>query len=408
VQWADLVHPDDRAWWRKGWDRAMRGATAYESDFRIRRADGEYRWVAARGTPVPTAAGAIRNWVGTLVEKDTPTGRDEEFRRVSRTAAEVDALLDTLEANAPVGFLFVDREFRYVRVNEALAAINGLPVEQHLGRLVAEVVPDLWPQIEPFYRRILDGDGPVLDVPMTGETAATGAAPGYFLASYFPVLVDDEVIGISVMVVEITERIRAHEAMVSLTEAAVEAVAAAVEARDPYTAGHQRRVAALAVAIARDMGIDDHAIEGIRLAAKIHDIGKISVPAEILSKPARLSPAELTLVQQHARAGYDIVRGIDFPWPIAEMILQHHERRDGSGYPAGLTGAEIGIGAQIIAVADVMEALASHRPYRASKGIDAAMEELARGRGTRFDAGATDSCLRLFREGRFRFEPTTE
>ncbi len=178
----------------------------------------------------------------------------------------------------------------------------------------------------------------------------------------------DKIIGLAVVVTDVTE-VKEHEAtLVALTEAAAAAIAAAAEARDPYTAGHQQRVAELSVAIADELGIDQTDVDGIRMAARIHDIGKLSTPSEILTKPGALRASELALVREHAQAGYEIMRGIVFPWPVADMILQRHERLDGTGYPNGLHGDEILLGARIIAVADVVRV-----------------------------------CLRLFRDGEFTF-----
>jgi len=330
---------------------------------------------------------------------------EESLSRSERETAEALTLLDTLQSTAPVGFLFVDRNYRYVRVNEKMAAINGASVQEHIGRTVAEVVPKLWPQIEPIYRRVLDSGEVMLDYEMTGETSADPGHVHHWLVNFYPVRVDAEIIGIGVVVIDITERKEAEAALRTLTEAAVGAMAAAVEARDPYTAGHQRRVAGLSVAIAYELGLDPHDIQGIRLAANIHDIGKISTPSEILSKPGRLSASEFALVKEHAQAGYDIVRGIDFPWPVPEMILQHHERSDGSGYPSGLTGGEILIGAHIIGVADVIESMASHRPYRPALGIEAAMLEIQNNGGRLYDPTVAEACLRLHQDGRLGLDP---
>jgi PAS domain S-box-containing protein/putative nucleotidyltransferase with HDIG domain len=206
------------------------------------------------------------------------------------------------------------------------------------------------------------------------------------------------------LIQDVTERKQAEESLHDALVATVEAIAATVEARDPYTAGHQRGVAVLAEAIAREMGLSATVADGIRFGALLHDLGKVQVPAEILSKPTKLSKAEFELIKTHPQAGYDIVKGIKFPWPVAEMILQHHERIDGSGYPQGLKGDQISLGARILAVADVMEAMASHRPYRAGRGIDAALEELLSKRGSWFDAAAVDACVRLVREKRFELE----
>jgi len=181
-------------------------------------------------------------------------------------------------------------------------------------------------------------------------------------------------------------------------EQSIETIADTVEARDPYTAGHQRRVAELATAIAQEMGLPEDQTHGIHLAAIIHDLGKIHVPAEILSKPGRLSEIEYALIKQHPQEGYDILKDVKFPWPIADIILQHHERLDGSGYPQGLKGDGILLEARIMAVADVVEAMSSHRPYRPGLGIDAALAEIIRMRGTYYDVQAVDACVALFRE----------
>jgi HD-GYP domain-containing protein (c-di-GMP phosphodiesterase class II) len=186
-------------------------------------------------------------------------------------------------------------------------------------------------------------------------------------------------------------------------EATVRAIAAAGELRDPYTAGHQHHVADLAVALGRELGLDADVVAGIGVGASIHDIGKLAIPGEILSKPRRLSAHEFALVQEHSQAGHDIVSGIEFPWPVAQMILQHHERLDGSGYPAGLRGEQILIGARIIAVADVVEAMQAHRPYRPGLGVPTALSTLVDGRDTLFDPEVVDACLRLFNEQRFEF-----
>jgi HD-GYP domain-containing protein (c-di-GMP phosphodiesterase class II) len=182
-------------------------------------------------------------------------------------------------------------------------------------------------------------------------------------------------------------------------EGTIHTVSMAVELRDPYTAGHQRRVADLSCAIAHRMGLDDERIRGIRLGATIHDIGKIGIPAEVLSKPSHLTDIELRIVREHARMGYDILKDVRFPWPVADIAFQHHERIDGSGYPQGLKGEEISLEARIVAVADVVESMASHRPYRPSLGIDAAREELVDGRGTLYDAQVVDACLHALDNG---------
>lgn len=185
---------------------------------------------------------------------------------------------------------------------------------------------------------------------------------------------------------------------------AIESMSLTVEMRDPYTSGHMRHTAQLSVAIARELGLPDEQIKGLELGATIHDIGKIYVPAEILNRPGKLSDAEFTMIKTHSQVGYDIVKGIDFPWPIADIIIQHHERLDGGGYPNGLKGDEISYEAQILSVADVIEAMSSHRPYRPALGIDTGIEEIQRLRGTSFRAEIVDACIKIITQDDFSFE----
>lgn len=186
-------------------------------------------------------------------------------------------------------------------------------------------------------------------------------------------------------------------------EVAVDAVKATVGLRDPYVTRHQDRTAELAVAIAVGLGLDADTINGVEAAATLHDVGKNGVPAELLISARRLTTAEYEVVKAHVQGGYEIVVPIPFPWPVAQMVLHHHERLDGSGYPAGLLGEDINLGGRILAVADTVEAMSSHRPYREPPGIPAALTELEGNRGTRFDRDVVDTCLHLFRNEGFEF-----
>ncbi len=184
----------------------------------------------------------------------------------------------------------------------------------------------------------------------------------------------------------------------------IHAAARMVETRDPYTAGHQRRVTDLARAIAKEMGLSQDQIDGIRMAGTIHDLGKLSVPADILSKPGRISEPEFEIIKTHPQVGYEILKEIEFPWPVAQIVLQHHERMDGSGYPQGLSGEDILQEARILTVADVVEAMASHRPYRPALGIDKALDEISQKRGILYDPEVVDITLKIFTEKEFELK----
>lgn len=187
-------------------------------------------------------------------------------------------------------------------------------------------------------------------------------------------------------------------------EGTVRAIAYTIETRDPYTAGHQRRVTKLACTIGEEMGLSKDQIEGLRMSGELHDIGKIHVPAEILSKPGQISDAEYTIIKTHVQVGHDILKTIEFPWPVAKIVLQHHERMDGSGYPQGLKGKDILLEAKILAVADVIEAMATHRPYRPALSIEEALGEISKNRGKLYDPKVVDVCLKVFKEKKFQFE----
>jgi PAS domain S-box-containing protein len=200
-------------------------------------------------------------------------------------------------------------------------------------------------------------------------------------------------VGVSV---DITERVKTQMRLKQALEGSINAMALTVETRDPYTAGHQKRVAELATAIATEMQVAPETVEGIRMAGVIHDLGKLRVPPDILSNPGRLTEPEFAIIKTHPQVAHDILSVIDFPWPVSEVVYQHHERIDGSGYPQGLEKDEILIEARIIGVADVVEAMASHRPYRPALGVEKALKEIREGSGTRYDSSVASACLGLF------------
>lgn len=259
---------------------------------------------------------------------------------------------------------------------------------------------------------VASGARSALTVPVKANKTVLGAISIYSVddatfdedeVALFTELADDLGYGISNLRARL-EREESQRHLQSSMEATIQALASIAELRDPYTAGHQRRVAQLAVAIAEEMGMASGRVRGLYLASVCHDIGKVQVPAEILSKPGRLTPIEFELIKGHVDAGYDILKSIDFPWPIANIVRQHHERLDGSGYPLGLAGDALLPEARILAVADVVEAIMTHRPYRPGLGLDFALHEITEGRGTTFDAEVVDTCVRVFKEKGFAFD----
>jgi PAS domain S-box-containing protein len=308
------------------------------------------------------------------------------------------------------GYYEVDLAGNFTFFNDALCRIWGYSQEELMGMNDrAYVDPKTAKQLYQAYRKVYETGEPgkLFDYEIINKDSTRKV-----VQSSFTLLKDTggKVIGFRGIVRDITELKQLDKELQKSVdhlrkslEATIRAMAMTVESRDPYTAGHQRRVADLAYAIAMELNLDQNRIDGLRMAGTIHDLGKISIPAEILTKPTKLNFIELAIVKTHAQAGYNILKDIDFPWPIARIVLEHHERIDGSGYPNNLRGEDILLESKILTVADVVEAMASHRPYRPALGIEFALHEIVKNRDILYEANVVDICLRLFEEKRFSF-----
>jgi len=330
-----------------------------------------------------------------------------------RSEKAVSILRATLESTAD-GILVVNRHGRVVSFNQRFQELCRIPESimnaQDDNRILGHIV-DQVEDPEIFLRKI----GDLYDRRDAEDHDIIEFKDGRIFERYsIPQRIGKKYVGRVWSFRDVTANKKAEkdlqESFATLRKALdgiIQAVALTVEKRDPYTAGHQRRVADLARAIATKMGLSKVEINGIRIAGSIHDLGKICVPADILSKPGRLTEHEFGIIKAHPEVGYDILKNIDFPWPIAQTIVQHHERLDGSGYPAGLEGRQIIMEARILAVSDVVEAMSSHRPYRPALGIDMALEEIQKGKGTAYDSDAVDACIGLFKTEHFKFRSTS-
>jgi diguanylate cyclase (GGDEF)-like protein/PAS domain S-box-containing protein len=368
----------------------------------LAKANGRNRVDASPDPSIAIRRLADRGVITNLSEDEDLFG--DRLRSAERATSEARSVLDIFQAVSPVGMGYVDREYRYIRVNPVLAAISGVPVDELVGKTVAESLPDLWPQLQPIYEQVLSTGQPVEASRVLGETATDPGRVHYWNTTHYPVWIDDEIMGIGVIAIDVTKEKQEQDSQTALIHNVVAAVAATAEARDPYTAGHQERVARIAVAIASEMQCQPEIVDQIDLAARIHDVGKVTIPSALLSRPGRLNEAEMNLVKMHAQAGFDILDRVHFPRAVSEMVLHHHERIDGSGYPNGLRGDEINLGCRIIAVADVLEATSSHRPYRQARGTDAAVHVIQEGAGTLFDPEVVAVCRKLVAEGRVRLD----
>jgi PAS domain S-box-containing protein len=332
-----------------------------------------------------------------------------ERKQAEKVLRESETRFREMFDDAPIGYHELDSEGRITRINRTELATLGYSAEEMLGRHVWEFIYEK----DLSRKAVLDKLAGTL--PQGQNLERTYCKKD---GTRIPVLIQDlllwdkdgKITGIRTTVQDITDRKQADEKLKDTFESLRKAVSttiqvmvSAVETRDPYTAGHQARSTELACAIATEIGLPQEKIDGIRMAGSIHDIGKLSIPAEILSKPTDLSKLEFSLIKEHSRSGYEILKDVESPWPLAQIVYQHHERMDGSGYPRNLKGDDILMEARILAVSDVVESMASHRPYRAALGLHVALEEIEKNRGTLYDEAVGDTCLRLFREKGYRF-----
>ena len=335
---------------------------------------------------------------------------EEKLTRAEEATKYADTVLKQIFNSASSGISLIDKNFNVLKLNQSLLRLSGISVNETKGKKCYEAFScGLCNTPRCILIRILGGEEKI-EIEVEMKRLDGSLIPCILSATPFRGY-DGNLIGMVMNLTDITMRKKyENELKDTLKElrkvlrGTIQAMALTVETRDPYTAGHQRRVADLARSIAKEMGFSRNKIAGIRMAGVIHDIGKIAIPSEILSKPGPLSKAEFELIKNHPQAGYDILKPIKFPWPVAQIVLQHHERMDGSGYPRGLSGEEILMEARILGVADVVEAMASHRPYRATLGIDKALEEISINKGKLYDVEVVDACLKLFKENGFKFK----
>jgi PAS domain S-box-containing protein/putative nucleotidyltransferase with HDIG domain len=391
--WIDLIVEEDRQGAKAIFIRALKGDKAYIREYRIRNKAGKIVWVQERSQIVCDSEGRIRHICGVLFDI---TAHKEVEEEVQLKAALLDAVSDSVFLHDLEGHFHYVNEAAYKSrgygKEELLAQdISTLPTPEHAA-VRASRIDDLLKQGKTSFESAhLCKDGSVMPVEVHARLIALNGRTLILSAAR-----------------DITERKVAETALADsfaklhrALEGTVGALGATLEMRDPYTAGHQRRVTQLACALARELGFSTEQIEGIRVTGIVHDIGKIAVPAEILSKPGKISPMEFNLIKVHSQVGYDILKDIEFPWPVAQAVLQHHERFNGSGYPSGLTGGDIIPEARILMVADVVEAMASHRPYRPALGIDQALEEITKNKGILYDPEVVEVCVQLFTEKGF-------
>ena len=458
--WVEGVHPGDLASCVETYTESFDRREPFSMDYRLRRHDGEYRWMRDDGCPRHDSDGNFTGYIGYLMDITERKQAEIAVQHAQRALATLSAVNRTLVRATDEGELLQavcdaiveQRGYRltwvgYVQHDESksikimaraghdegyLDAMqltwaetergmgpSGRAVRSGTTQLCQDIAND--PQYLPWRDEALKrGMASKVALPLVSrDDTVFGILHVYAgeVNAFIPAEIDlleemagDLAFGVHTLHVR-HERdltlIKNQEQVVQLhdsLEGTVRAIAGIVEMRDPYTAGHQIRVADLAAAIAGQMGLPEEQVHAIHLAGTVHDLGKIQIPAEILSKPGKINDLEYSLIKIHPQAGYDILKGINFPWPIADMVLQHHERMDGSGYPQGLKGDAILLEARILCVADVVEAISAHRPYRAGLGIETALDEISKNRGKFYDPQVADACLTLFRKEGYTFK----
>jgi len=394
----DFVHSDYQDMVKQSAYKRQEGKVlprAYE--FKIITKNGAEKWVSLTGNPItyedkPTALISVEDITERKTAAETIRKSELKYRNIFENAVE--------------GIYQSTREGKFITANDALARMAGYDSPEELIESVKDIGTQLYvhPEDRERFKEIRDAKGFVdgFEVEFYKKDGST-----FWVVINARTVKDEQgkILYSEGLIEDITIRKYAEKQLQQTLESLRKAVGttihvlvSAVESRDPYTAGHQSRSADLACAIATEIGLAQEKIEGIRMAGIIHDIGKLSIPAEILSKPNKLTEIEFSLIKEHSRSGYEMLKDVESPWPLAEIVYQHHERMNGSGYPRNMKGDEILVESQILAVADVVEAMASHRPYRPTLGIEAALEEITKNKGILYDNTVADACLKLFRE----------
>ncbi|HER25223.1 MAG TPA: PAS domain S-box protein [Candidatus Atribacteria bacterium] len=401
MKWTDFVVPEDLEKMKKYHleRRKNGGKTPTEYEFRMMDKKGRVKDIFMKIGMIPHTKKSVASLIDITARKQTEGN-------LKNAKDELQTILDSV----PAIIFYRDTEDKIIRVSKTSADLLKLPIKDIIGKTTEELFPQ--EQAEKMKRddREVIISGKAKRNIIQSYTASDGIR--WQIVDKVPYInKEGKINGVISLAKDITEQRNTEQKLQETLQrlqktmtAVLDTISRIVEAKDPYTAGHQRRVSQLATAIALELNLPQDQLEGIRISSLIHDIGKIGIPIEILSKPTKLSDIEFSLIKAHPQLGYDILKSIDFAYPIAQIVLQHHERLDGSGYPEGLEGDNILFEAKIIGVADTVEAMSSHRPYRPALDIDIALEEISQNRGILYDPEVVDVCLKLFKEKGFKFE----
>ena len=402
---AKVIHPDFQKFVWETIQKALKKEQAYQLEYKIINANKKEIWVWEQGRGVFNEKGKLLTCEGIIIDID-----DLKLAEVALRESEnrFRTLVENVPSIAVQGF---DKDRNVIFWNKASETLFGYSKNEAINKKLEDmIIPEYDKQqvTDDIKQWVMKGKA----IP-PGEQALQRKDGSVFEvhSSHIALKNIHDELEFYNLDIDLTELNQAKKDLQKSVydlkktfDGTVHALMSAVEMRDPYTSGHQNNVAKLACAIARELELDENQIEGLRIASLLHDIGKLNIPSEILTKPGKLTDIEYKLMQTHPQFGFEILRTINFPWPVAQMVLQHHEKMDGSGYPQGLTGDKIMLEARIITVADVVEPMSSHRPYRPALGIEAALKEIKRGKGKHYDSNVVKTCVRLFDKKGFKLD----
>jgi len=401
MKWTEIIHPDDleRMVEQHRLRRESQGGALPSYEFRYITKTGHLMDTLLTIKLVPGTKKSIASLIDITERKQAELQRQATLYELRESEDKYRTLIETTDT----GYVIIDQDGFVLDANYEYIRLTGHhDLSEIVGRSVMDWTAESEKEKNAEAVRACFDKGYIRNLEIDYVDAKGNVTPIEINATCMEIEGKTHTITICR---DITERKKAEEKLQHILDrlnkavgTTIQVLVSAVESRDSYTAGHQSRSADMACAIATEMGLAQEKIEGIRMAGIIHDIGKLSIPAEILSKPTKLTEIEFALIKEHARSGYEMLKDVESPWPLAEIVYQHHERMNGSGYPRKLKGDEIIMESQILAVADVVEAMASHRPYRPTLGIKAALEEIEKNRGILYDNAVADACLKLFRE----------
>ncbi len=395
ISYEKLIHPQDRKMVRDDVEKALKKSKQFHLKYRIITVRNKIKWVSEIGQFLPLHHCNLQLLEGFIIDISSK----EETEEALRDSEEFNkSILNN--SPSPIYVMDQDKSMRYI--NPAFEKLTGFSSEEIIDHKPPR--PYWIKGMENIYlpnlNKALNKGIYNLELPFVNKNGQKF----WIEATLRPIRSNGKIKYLMGNFIDITERKKAYNKLEETLSDTINTLASIVETRDPYTAGHQKRVTFLSVEIAKRLKICNEKIKFIEIAAQLHDIGKINIPPSILSKPGKLTDIEFNIVKTHSQTGFNIIKKINFKYPVAEIILQHHERENGSGYPNGLKGKDIMLDAKIIGVADVVEAISSHRPYRPALGIKAAIDEISKNKGKLYEPKIADTCLKIISSKKFHFE----